>query len=434
MRDGGPCPLCGGAPLCKGLGVIAYEVPVGHPDFGKLHRCPHYPTEHDQERRERLRRLSNLGAFADRTFDNFTWDIPTYEPAQRESLRYAMLVAQAFTHNPDGWLLLEGTYGCGKTHLAAAVGNGRLAAGDFVLFITAPDLLDHLRSAYGPEAELGYDQTFERMRDAQLLILDDLGAENPSAWAMEKLFQLLNHRYNHRLPTVITTNADLERLDPRIRSRLLDENVIRRTRIIAPDYRTPQGRVQDQLTDLALYRDMTFEQFDTVTRLTGNERQELQYVLNLARHYAEQPLGWVVFTGGYGTGKTHLAAAIAHTQRARGGQVIFVTVPNLLDHLRVSFDPKAGVSFDQRFNLIRSTPLLVLDDLGTENASPWAREKLFQLLDYRYNAVLPTVITTARAVEDLDRRLASRLIDQRRCQIIAIHSVPAYAQRINRPR
>ena len=49
---------------------------------------------------------------------------------------------------------LEGAYGCGKTHLAAAVGNYRLEKGDQVLFITMPDLLDHLRASFRAECRL----------------------------------------------------------------------------------------------------------------------------------------------------------------------------------------------------------------------------------------------------------------------------------------
>src|SRR3954454_6981142 len=98
---------------------------------------------------------------------------------------------------------------------------------------------------------------FDRLRNAPMMILDDLGVENPSPWAQEKLFQLLNHRYSHQLPTVITTNADLELLDPRIRSRLLDESIIRRATISAPDYRTSVQIQRDDLSSLTLYRRMT---------------------------------------------------------------------------------------------------------------------------------------------------------------------------------
>jgi DNA replication protein DnaC len=104
---------------------------------------------------------------------------------------------------------------------------------------------------------------------------------------------------------------------------------------------------------------------------------------------------------------------------------LFVVVPDLLDHLRATFNPTSTVPFDKRFEEVRRTPLLVLDDLGTESATPWAREKLYQIFDYRYNARLPTVITTASKVDEIDPRLATRMLDVSRCTPAPI-TAPAY--------
>ena len=64
-------------------------------------------------------------------------------------------------------------------------------------------------------------------------------------------------------------------------------------------------------------------------------------------------------------------------------------VPDLLDHLRATFNPATGARYDKRFDEIKAATLLILDDLGTESATAWAREKLYQLFNYRYNARLP---------------------------------------------
>ncbi len=105
------------------------------------------------------------------------------------------------------------------------------------MFVVTPDLLDHLRAAFGPTSESGVDERLETIRETPLLILDDLGAHHTTPWAQEKLFQILNHRYNSRLPTVITTNQRLEELDPRIASRLADLDLSQVFEIPAPDYR-----------------------------------------------------------------------------------------------------------------------------------------------------------------------------------------------------
>ena len=422
------CERCGELPLCDGLGVLSHDVPYDHPDFGKLFRCPHLGAASDEERQARLRRLSNLEAFADKRFDNFEVPRAQISAGENKSLKFARDSARNFAEEPTGWLILTGTFGSGKTHLAAAVGNERLAQGDVVLFITAPDLLDHLRSTYGPTSEVGYDEQFERIRSAQLLILDDLGAENPSPWAGEKLYQLLNHRHSRRLPTVITTNVDLDSIEGRIRSRMLDEELFRHASISAPDYRTETGLRQQQLTNPSHYRDMSLDNFDVSAGASTDERKNLENVLRAAREYAENPDGWLALLGNYGSGKTHLAAAIANHRIDRGFKVVFSTVPDMMDWLRVSFGSGSTLSFQQRFQMLRDAPLLVLDDLPASQGTPWVREKLFQLIEYRYTGQLPTVFTSANEIEQLDERIATRLYDRRRCRPLAI-TARAYALR-----
>lgn len=424
----GVCARCGQAALCGGMGYVRQDLPVGDPNFGKLLRCPQLPV--DPQRREALRKLGNLEAFANKHFDNFIIEIPTLNATQMQSLHMALAIARAYAAQPTGWLLLQGPYGTGKTHLAAAIANQRLTEHEeAVLFITTPDLLDHLRSTYGPTSEIGYDALFDRIRNAPLLVLDDLGVENPSPWAQEKLFQLLNHRYTRQLPTVITTNVDLETLDPRIRSRMLDDALMRKVTLDVPDYRTPNLVQADQISDIHLYSAMRFDNFDTETGLDARERDNLSRGLRVTMEYAAQPAGWLVLLGNFGSGKTHLAAAIANVQQERGVDVLFVTVPDMFDYLRTAFKPDVNTSFDRRFTMVKNTPLLILDDLGVENPSRWAQEKLFQILNHRYLTGLPTVITTSKALEALDERTQTRLLDRRLCYIYSLLA-PAYVKRI----
>ena len=72
-------------------------------------------------------------------------------------------------------------------------------------------------------------------------------------------------------------------------------------------------------------------------------------------------------------------------------------------------DPEA--TFEERFEEIRKRPLLVLDDFGTQNATPWAQEKLFQIFNYRYINHLPLVVTTNLALDEIEGRIRSRLED-----------------------
>ncbi len=345
---------------------------------------------------------------------------------QQHSLRVALEGVRRFIAEPRGWLLLQGNYGCGKTHLAAAIANACLGNGTPVLFINVPDLLDYLRGAYNPHVEETYDDRFNEVRDAPILILDDLGTQNATPWAEEKLYQIFNVRYVNKRPTVITTNLDLDELDPRLRSRLNDLDLVRKLRITAPDYRrSPAEQGQSSISSLALYHDKTFDTFEIRSDLSREEQANLKQAQQLALTFAKNPQDWLMFTGSYGVGKTHLAAAIANYHAMRGYPAMFVVVPDLLDHLRAAFSPEARTSFDQRFEEVRTAALLILDDLGTESATPWAREKLYQIINHRYVAKLPTVITTSVSPDDLDPRIRTRILDERRCTVFPL-IVPSY--------
>jgi DNA replication protein DnaC len=181
-----------------------------------------------------------------------------------------------------------------------------------------------------------------------------------------------------------------------------------------------------ELSTLSLHGDQTLKSFSLrkSENLPKDQIENLDKVLNAAKPYGENPKGWLVFTGTYGSGKTHLAAAIANHQMSLGKPPLFIVVPDLLDHLRATFNPDSGTTLDRRFDEVRTAPLLVLDDLGTQNMTPWVKEKLYQLFNYRYTSQLPTVITTTNKLEDMDPRIRSRLLDSRLCRIFAIKAPP----------
>jgi len=198
--------------------------------------------------------------------------------------------------------------------------------------------------------------------------------------------------------------------------------------ILAPDFRRA-GVAQDQsdLSSLDLHSSKRFDNFTIRDReLPRAQSENLRRALETSREFAQNPAGWLVFnSAAYGNGKTHLAAAIANEVSGRGEAVLFVVVPDLLDHLRAAFNPAAGVPYDKRFREVKTAPLLVLDDLGTESATPWVREKLYQLFNYRYNAQLPTIITTTTPIEEIDERLRSRMLDVRLCTFFFLEA-PSY--------
>jgi DNA replication protein DnaC len=390
-----------------------------------------------QQVRDRLYSLSRLDELKGLTFDTFQ---PRGQKGlgekQATSLEMAYNQAQHYAKSLNGWLLLQGGFGCGKTHLAAAIANFAVGMGVPTLFLTVPDLLDMLRFSYDSE-DTTFEQRFNEIRNATLLVLDDFGTQNATAWAQEKLFQIINYRYINKLPLVVTTNLGLEEIDARIRSRVTDPQLVSIVRINAPDYRQPMDDTgHPELSSLDLMANKTFGSFEDRTGegLQPDETKSLQKALKAAHTYAEKPKGWLVLMGGYGSGKTHLAAGIANYRAGLGEPPLFIMVPDLLDHLRATFSPNSSVAFDRRFDDIRTTPLLVLDDLGTQSMTPWVREKLYQLFNYRYNRELPTVITTADSMNEMDARIRSRLLDAQLCTIYVLNVPPYHGNRVRKPK
>lgn len=410
-------------PHCGGLGYVRSDLPVGHEEFGKIQVCVCRHEEISRRSRDLLYAHSQLNQLKQLTFENFEErGRHGLGPIQADSVDNAHKQALHFAKNHKGWLLLQGKYGTGKTHLAAAVANLAVELNIATIFITVPDLLDTLRYTYQVPGE-SFEERFEEIRNVNLLILDDFGTQNATNWAQEKLFQIVNYRYINQLPLVVTTNLSLKEIEGRIRSRLQDPEIVTRVHIQAPDYRRPADDTgQHELSSLELHGKRTFGTFSMRKdeKIAADEKKNLAKVFKIAEKFAKKPDGWLIFTGGYGSGKTHLGAAIANYQAELGSAPLFVMVPDLLDHLRATFNPNSPVSYDRRFDEIRTTPLLILDDLGTQSMTPWVKEKLYQLFNHRYHAELPTVITTADSLDEMDARIRSRMLDSRLCKIYAI--------------
>jgi hypothetical protein len=116
-------------PLCQGLGFVVPDLPFGHPDFGKAVSCQCRAEERRQRRMRALQELSSLGVLGRLTFGTFIPE-PSHLARDRAiNLHRAFDTCVAYAQEPEGWLLLTGAYGCGKTHMAAAIANFRVAEG-----------------------------------------------------------------------------------------------------------------------------------------------------------------------------------------------------------------------------------------------------------------------------------------------------------------
>jgi len=193
----------------------------------------------------------------DTTFDNFRVD--KRWPSLLEAKEAAIELAEESTNTK--WLILLGEVDCGKSHLAIAICRKWLDRGNTARYVFIPKMLDNLRGGYnqdkrretlyqrdkdmgllGEWEELPYEAQMRMLEDVDLLVLDDLGAQVPTPWAMEKLMMIIDHRSANGLPLVVTTNKDLTNLpgddEHRIGSRLMRFRDSRQIEIEAPEYRT----------------------------------------------------------------------------------------------------------------------------------------------------------------------------------------------------
>lgn len=415
--------------LCEGARFVRVTSDRQDPRFGHPVPCSRCAVVEDpDERAARLLRYSRLGPLRRMTFEQLDYAGRSEEPMEQAHYREAIGIAERYAEHPEGWLVLTGAHGRGKTHLAAAIANRLIDQGEPAMFLTVADLLDKLRAGYDEDADDNYERVLEQVRSAPVLILDDLDGYSETAWAREKFLQIISHRFNALLPTVFTGVRSPEETEPLLASRLSDPSVSQQVELgaeIGPRFFSVGAMGRDQLTRF------TLDRFDPSGRgLRGESRRNLEGAFRLAKHWAEEPDGWLVFLGSNGCGKTHLAAGIASERLAQGDAVAFANVPDLLDELRATFAPGSTERFDHRFRRLLDAPVLILDDLGAQQTSAWAEEKLYQILNHRHLQRTPTIVTTNRELKDMEPRIASRLAD---LQTSTVYQVTAPDYRTGAP-
>jgi DNA replication protein DnaC len=136
------------------------------------------------------------------TLDNFE--------RHHESQGAALVLARRFvTEYPPGetGLLFTGPCGTGKTHLAVGILKALTSErGARCLFYDFQDLLKEIQSSYSPVSQASEMEILEPVFDAEVLVLDDLGAQKPTAWVRDTVSHIINNRYNDRRTTLFTTN------------------------------------------------------------------------------------------------------------------------------------------------------------------------------------------------------------------------------------
>ena len=173
-------------------------------------------------------------------FDTFDPDgAPGTKPNDKNSLSVALAAAKEFAHMPEKWLHLHGPTGVGKTHLAVAIAGHAQSNNMTPTYWRVPDLLDRLRDSFSDRTWESFDERLGAVKNSELLILDDFFPPAMTDWTLEKLYQLVCHRYDLSLPTVSASQFVFWEPETIERHSRLEDHLRRQ----GSDY----GNVQDKL-------------------------------------------------------------------------------------------------------------------------------------------------------------------------------------------
>ena len=188
--------------ICEGSGLRLVERPDGS-------RAARDCDCRVQKRKARALASAKIPRLYERsTFQN-------YETADRDDKLYTLNAAKytsekfalAYPVDTGGiGLLFTGSVGTGKTHLAVSVLKAILEKGGTGIFYHFQDLIKQIQNSFNRNVQATESEILEPILNAEVLVLDELGASKPSDWVFDTIAHVLNTRYNERRTTIITTN------------------------------------------------------------------------------------------------------------------------------------------------------------------------------------------------------------------------------------
>ena len=220
--------------ICDGTGWKQ----VDRGEVSGVERC----ACHQPRRPEHLLEVAQVPSRYERaSFDTFALPGQRENPVANENLSKVMLDAKVYAEQHPFTeklgLLFLGPPGVGKTHLAVAVLKRLVERGFECVFLDYQALLDRIRRGYDPACGASAKEAYQAALDTEVVLLDDLGAHRVTDWVSDTVFGIINHRYNAKKATLVTTNLPdrdfapspnltrdtlAERIGPSARSRLFE--------------------------------------------------------------------------------------------------------------------------------------------------------------------------------------------------------------------
>lgn len=194
--------------LCEDAGLVHPRNLDNSIDYSRLVPCQCKVEQEELRRSQRYAKYCRLPEGTDRwTFDTFnTYDDPNLQKASDLSHRLAEGDSNIL------WLTLLSEVDRGKTHLAVAICRYWMSKGKVARFTVASDLLDELQESQDMEGPESFHWKRKMYGEVALLVIDDLGMGKYTDWRREQIFSIINRRANNKLPLVVTSNNEVDKI------------------------------------------------------------------------------------------------------------------------------------------------------------------------------------------------------------------------------
>lgn len=218
-------------PHCDGAGFIRYDVPVGHPQFGKLIPCPNFQAKHRNAMSEE-ELFEKFGLYQNEL--NMDWGLVKNKIGNlriEATKAVAEIKPRLDKPQPFGFGALIGSYGQGKTLAGKIMIATALRKGHTCAFVEMQKVLTHIKRAFDSETNMTHEllARMDHWMNLDVLCIDEVDKAHGTPWAVSVMFELINHRYVRAVRgdalTVMASNSSDNELEGYLLSRLHDARV-----------------------------------------------------------------------------------------------------------------------------------------------------------------------------------------------------------------